>query len=66
MKERARGNATQIHRINFAMGILSVDLVKALIISKASNASRRSRFQWERRIVDPVFCAGGATEGNAA
>jgi hypothetical protein len=48
------------------MMILWVDLVKALIISKASDASRRSRPRRERRIVDPALRAGGATEGIAA
>jgi hypothetical protein len=42
------------------------DLAKVLIISKASDASRRSLFQRGRRIVDLLLCAGGATEGNAA
>jgi hypothetical protein len=37
------GRQAQIQRLNLAMVILWVDLVKVLIISKVSDASRRSR-----------------------
>ena len=46
---------------NFRIMNVTGDFTKFLITIKVSDASGRSRFQGERRIVDPVLCAGGAT-----